>query len=188
MFHSTLPNPGHLMMFKKATHTRWLSHQASITALMSCLPCIVSWFVKSEALADPIKGAGIAKLINTFFFIRTVYMMAKVLPHLTLCSVGLQGKKNDFSTAIARTKQCITQLEQIHNDRSLPEFDKKYVEFEASSEPPAFPRNTGRVAVRHFDDEPEAEEGVFSTLRGVVQIDFANLCRIFTIKYIYIFN
>ena len=86
-------------------------------------------------------------------------MMAKVLPHLTLCCIGLQGKENDFTTAIARNAQCENALKNFLDDRSLPEFDAKYPEFLASSEPPTWPRLTTRVVVRHHDDEVEAPEG-----------------------------
>lgn len=107
-----------------------------------------------------VKALGISKLVNTFFFIRTVYMMAKVLPFLTLCCIGLQGKQNDFTTAIARKDACVASLKHVRENLALPDFDKKFPEFAAATvNPPAWPRMTARVAARHFDEEEEEPEG-----------------------------
>ena len=117
---AALPDPaalGPLMVPQKAGHTRWMSMIKAIIPLISSLEVLLSFYLFEEPQHDA-KAAGIGKIMNTFAFLRTLFMYADVIAIVNECAISLQSSQLDFSAAILLVKHCRDRLQALRNDPS----------------------------------------------------------------------
>ena len=167
-----LPNPsaiGPLLTIAKAVHTRWLSHIQANLSIMSAFTCLVDWLLHGN-YSTSAGGMGLASIINTFYFWRTLYFMADLLPILTKVSIDLQSPSKDFTWVIQQTRACEEQLQQLQTDiekggggvylnKFAAAFKDKYDVRPGAHGNPAFPRMTDRKPAAHADSDPVSLEG-----------------------------
>lgn len=115
---AALPNPaalGPLMVPQKAGHTRWMSMIKAIIPLISSLEVLLSFYLFEEPQHDS-KASGIGKIMNTFAFLRTLYMYADVISIVNQCAISLQSPSLDFSAAILLVNDCRDRLQVLRDD------------------------------------------------------------------------
>ena len=71
------------LKLKKASDTRWLSHDQAITAICKSLPSIITSLHKEATERNDAQALGLSKFISTYKFVASLYMMSDVLPILS---------------------------------------------------------------------------------------------------------
>ena len=148
-------------MIAKAAHTRWLSHITANISIMSAFTCLVDWLLHGD-YSTTAGGRGLATIVNTFYFWRTLYYMADVLPILSTCAISLQSPSKDFTHVIRVTSQCVEMLKVYRNDITAGHFMKHFLTFFNDNyelNRPRWPHMRHAKVVRQFDDEPEDPGG-----------------------------
>ena len=88
--------------FQQVFHTRWLSFDGAVQAILTNLEALISALISDNA-TDP-TAKGILTFITTFQFLASTHLLCDVLPTLTRLSKTFQRQCVDFS-AIADTVQ-----------------------------------------------------------------------------------
>lgn len=83
------------MKFKQVFHTRWLSFDGAVEALLVNLECLISALI-SDCDTDP-TARGILTFVTTFKFLATTHLLADVLPVISRLSKRFQRQCIDFS-------------------------------------------------------------------------------------------
>ena len=105
------------LKLKRASDTRWLSHDQAITAIRKYLPSIITSLQKEATERNDAQVLGLSKFICTYQFVASVYMMSDILPILSHLSKLFQKKNLDFSLIQPLVKSTVTQLETL---KSVP--------------------------------------------------------------------
>ena len=98
------------LRLKRASDTRWLSHDQAITAIRKSLPSIITSLQKEATERNDAQALGLSKFICTYQFVASLYMMSDILPILSHLSRLFQKKSLDFT---------VTQLEIL---KTVPGF------------------------------------------------------------------
>lgn len=101
------------LKLKRASDTRWLSHDQAITAIRKCLPSIITSLQKEATERNDAQALGLSKFICTYQFVASVYMMSDILPILSHLSKLFQKKNLNFSLIQPLVKSTVTQLETL---------------------------------------------------------------------------
>ena len=101
------------LKLKKASDTRWLSHDQAITAICKSLPSIITSLHKEATERNDAQALGLSKFISTYKFVASLYMMSDVLPILSHLSKLFQNQNLDFSLIRPLVKSTVTQLETL---------------------------------------------------------------------------
>ena len=99
------------LRLKRASDTRWLSHDQAITAIRKSLPSIITSLQKEATERNDAQALGLSKFICTYQFVASLYMMSDILPILSHLSRLFQKKSLDFSLIKPLVKSTVTQLE-----------------------------------------------------------------------------
>ena len=105
------------LKLKRASDTRWLSHDQAITAIRKSLPSIITSLQKEATERNDAQALGLSKFICTYQFVASVYMMSDILPILSHLSKLFQKENLDFSLIQPLVKSTVTQLETL---KSVP--------------------------------------------------------------------
>ena len=97
------------LRLKKAVHTRWLSHEAAVTAIRRTLPSLMATLESEVAGKDDAVARGLLHAIKTYDFVATTYLLCDVLPHLTSLSLLFQKEDVDLSVIQPQLKSLRTQ-------------------------------------------------------------------------------
>lgn len=174
---SFIPELKTMTVISKAVHTRWLSHLAANTSLLRGFVCLLDWLLNGDYSTNE-TGQGLAVLMNTYFFWRTLYMMGDLLTILSICSVSLQSPDLDFSYAIRMTRKCQSDLVEYRKDISTGEFSQQFAEFfDAHYElhEPKWPRMVTRAAARPSDAPARTAEEKAERAREVLAASIFNV-------------
>ena len=95
--------------FHQVSHTRWLSFEGAIDAIVASLDPLYSVLIE-ESSSDP-TACGILNFMVTFKFLATTYLFADVLPVLARLSKRFQRSQVDFTTVTDRVNITISALE-----------------------------------------------------------------------------
>jgi hypothetical protein len=95
--------------FQQVFHTRWLSFDGTVQAILSNYDSLVSALI-SDAESDPI-AKGVLKFITTYLFLASTHLLADVLPTLSRLSKLFQEQCVDFAATYYGVEACVTALE-----------------------------------------------------------------------------
>ena len=95
--------------FQQVFHTRWLSFNGAVQAILSNYDPLVSALI-GDGQSDPIAN-GILKFITTFLFLATTHLLADILPALSRLSKLFQKQCVDFAAVYYGVEACVTALE-----------------------------------------------------------------------------
>ena len=85
------------LKLKRAADTRWLSHDAACQSLMKVLPAVITSLEREAQERGDALAHGLSKVVKSYRFIATVYMMNDVLPVVSRLSCALQASHLDLS-------------------------------------------------------------------------------------------
>ena len=91
--------------FHQIFHTRWLSFEGSISAIIASLDPLYTVLIEESSLDPTAKG-----IISTFSFLATTYLLADILPVLARLSKRFQRSLVDFTTVSDRVSITISTL------------------------------------------------------------------------------
>ena len=91
--------------FHQIFHTRWLSFEGSISAIIAPLDPLYTVLIEESSLDPTAKG-----IISTFSFLATTYLLADILPVLARLSKRFQRSLLDFTTVSDRVSITISTL------------------------------------------------------------------------------
>ena len=119
-----------IIKLKEAKDVRWLSHEHAIRALICILPSLITSLEREATERDEPTAVGLVKVVKTYYFVATCYLLSSVLPHINRLSLLFQAKSVDLTllrptlTAIIEAKgYCSADLKEaesrITNDLTL---------------------------------------------------------------------
>ena len=100
------------LRLKKAVHTKWLSHEATVTAIRRTLPSLMATIESEVAKKDDAVACGLLHAIKAYDFVATAYLLCDVLPHLTSLSLLFQ-KDVDLSVIQPQVAATISVLKSL---------------------------------------------------------------------------
>ena len=98
------------LRLKKAVHTRWLSHEAAVTAIRRTLPSLMATLESEVAEKDDAVARGAPP---SYDFVATTYLLCDVLPHLTSLSLLFQKEDVDLSVVQLQVAATISVLKSL---------------------------------------------------------------------------
>ena len=102
-----------ILRLKKAVHTRWLSHEAAVTAIRRTLPSLMATIESEVAEKDDAVAHGLLHAIKTYNFVATTYLLCDVLPHLTSLSLLFQKEDVDLSVIQPQVTATLSVLKSL---------------------------------------------------------------------------
>lgn len=100
---------------KRASDTRWLSHDLAVTAVRKSLPSVITSLKRESTERNDAQALGLLKFVCTYKFVACLYMMSDVLPILSHLSKLFQKKSLDFSLIQPLVTSTTTQLEVLQS-------------------------------------------------------------------------
>ena len=168
--------------FRQVFHTRWLSFDGAISAIVASLDPLYAVLVE-ESHTDPV-AKGILTFTVNFSFLATTYLLADVLPILSRLSKRFKRSQVDFTTVtdgVGITVSALTSFKTVPGPK-LVDFLSKVPPASAASESfyfmghrisdskkrrEDFESNKGQLMGKLVDNLksrfPESESGVFSS-------------------------
>ena len=113
--------PGQSSRFKEVFHTRWLSFEGSVSALISNYSSLISVFLEENSG----KALSLHKSLTCYKFLYVVHFLCDVLKPLTILSKMYQKQDLDFTevTPLLRsTIDCVNDLRVHKNGHMLNKF------------------------------------------------------------------
>ncbi len=103
------------LKLKKALDTRWLSHDAACQTLMRILPAVIASLEREASERGEAIAVGLSRVVQTFKFIATLYMMCDVLPKVARLSRIFQLSAIDLSQLNAHVSVTVQSLNELIN-------------------------------------------------------------------------
>ncbi|KAH3895466.1 hypothetical protein DPMN_019631 [Dreissena polymorpha] len=111
---------GQTLRFKEVFHTRWLSFEGVVDALVTNYPSLVSLFLEDKSG----KALCLYKPIATYKFLYTAHFMCDVLKPIAFLSKMYQKKDLCYSEVTTLLTATIQTLEHLSETRSGPMMTK----------------------------------------------------------------
>lgn len=101
------------LKLKKAVHTRWLSHEAAVTAIRRTLSSLIATLESEIAVKDDAIAHGLLHAVKSYNFVATTYLLSDILPHLTSLSLLFQKEDVDLSVIQPQVTATISVLKSL---------------------------------------------------------------------------
>ena len=75
-----------ILKIKKASDTRWLSHDQAISTIRRILPSLFTHLEQQAEENGDALALGIVTVMKNYYFVASVYLMSDILPHLSRLS------------------------------------------------------------------------------------------------------
>ena len=86
-----------IIKLKEAKDVRWLSHEHAIRALIRTLPSLITILEREATERDEPTAVGLVRVVKTYYFVASCYLLSLVLPHINRLSLLFQAKSVDLS-------------------------------------------------------------------------------------------
>ena len=104
-----------ILRLKKAVHTRWLSHDAAVSAIRRTLPSLIATIESLITEKDDAVARGLLHAVKTYNFVATTYLLSVILPHLTSLSLLFQKEDINISVVQPQVTATISVLKSLRN-------------------------------------------------------------------------
>jgi len=104
------------MKLKEAKDVRWLSHDAAVAALLRTLPSLLASLDREASEHGEPTAEGLLRFVKTYFFIATVHLLHKVLPHVSRLSRIFQRENVDLTLLRPCVDATIAAVKLYKND------------------------------------------------------------------------
>ena len=86
-----------IIKLKEAKDVRWLSHEHAIRALIRTLPSLITSLEREATERDEPTAVGLVRVVKTYYFVASCYLLSLILPHINRLSLLFQAKSVDLS-------------------------------------------------------------------------------------------
>ena len=85
-----------VIKLKEAKDVRWLSHEHAIKAVICILPSLITSLERKATKRDEPTAVGLVRVVKTYYFIASCYLLSLVVPHINRLSLLFQAKSVDL--------------------------------------------------------------------------------------------
>ena len=86
-----------IIKLREAKDVRWLSHEHAIKAVIRILPSLITSLEREASERDEPTAVGLVRVVKTYYFIASCYLLSLVLPHINRLSLLFQAKSVDLA-------------------------------------------------------------------------------------------
>ena len=86
-----------VIKLKEAKDVRWLSNEHAIKALIRILPSLITSLEREATERGEPTAVGLVRVVKTYYFISSCYLLSSVLPHINRLSLLFQAKCVDLT-------------------------------------------------------------------------------------------
>ena len=111
-----------VIKLKEAKDVRWLSHDAAVATLLRTLPSLIASLDREASERGEPTAEGLLRFVKTHFFVATLHLLHKVLPHVSRLSRIFQKEDVDFTLLRPCVDATIAAV-TLYKDDDLKEVD-----------------------------------------------------------------
>ena len=97
----------------KPSDTRWLARERCVCAVRKTLPALVTTFEKIYENSGDAEAYGLSKLLCTYKFVASLYMLCYILHTVSKLHGSLQSKELNLVTVPVMVSETIKRLQEL---------------------------------------------------------------------------